>query len=358
MTALLSNLVWKGSRNVVSYSLYTEREKNSGKQGPPRRGGAAQGHGRWTVCFRSGSATTHGNPASSCGCCWSGRWRGRSAPARLLEFSSGDALLGWMDRHAGELDLVFLDIEMEGTNGMDTARALREADQSLQLVFVTGYSDYVFDGYEVGALGYLLKPAGAEELERVLTRALTALQRQEEELFFCRSGEVFYRIRRDAILYFRSDRRQVTCVTPRRAYIFYGKLDQVAAQLGAEFVRIHQRYLVRAGAVDRVTGSEVWVGEEILPISRSCQREALLALTRRRWSREEMEMIVLPVWKELLQWGRSCWEAQPWARQWSGCWGRAGAGRAGGRCICCLCSPWGCPPGWGTTTPSFCSSPS
>ena len=205
---------------------------------------------------------------------------GRSAPARLLEFSSGDALLGWMDRHAGELDLVFLDIEMEGTNGMDTARALREADQSLQLVFVTGYSDYVFDGYEVGALGYLLKPAGAEELERVLTRALTALQRQEEELFFCRSGEVFYRIRRDAILYFRSDRRQVTCVTPRRAYIFYGKLDQVAAQLGAEFVRIHQRYLVRAGAVDRVTGSEVWVGEEILPISRSCQREALLALTR------------------------------------------------------------------------------
>ena len=99
---------------------------------------------------------------------------GRSAPARLLEFSSGDALLGWMDRHAGELDLVFLDIEMEGTNGMDTARALREADQSLQLVFVTGYSDYVFDGYEVGALGYLLKPAGAEELEKVLTRALTA----------------------------------------------------------------------------------------------------------------------------------------------------------------------------------------
>ena len=73
-----------------------------------------------------------------------------------------------------------------------------------------------------------------------------------------------------------------TCLlyTSRRAYIFYGKLDQVAAQLGTEFVRIHQRYLVRAGAVDRVTGSEVWVGEEILPISRSCQREALLALTR------------------------------------------------------------------------------
>ena len=93
LTALLSNLVWKGSRNVVSYSLYTEREKNSGKQGPPRRGGAAQGHGRWTVCFRSGSATTHGNPASSCGCCWSGRWRG--GPRRRGCWSSPPEMRCW-----------------------------------------------------------------------------------------------------------------------------------------------------------------------------------------------------------------------------------------------------------------------
>ena len=48
----------------------------------------------------------------------------------------------------------------------------------------------------------------------------------------------------------------------------------------AVFVRIHQRYLVRVGAVRQVSGNQVLVGEETLPISRSCQREALLALTR------------------------------------------------------------------------------
>lgn len=250
LTALLSNLVWKGSRNVVSYSLYTEREKNSGKQGPPRRGGAAQGHGRWKVCFRSGSATTHGES----------RFQLRVLLSRALEgpVRAGAAAGVLLRRCAAGLDGPARGGAGSGVPGHRDGGDQRHGhgqgpaggDQSLQLVFVTGYSDYVFDGYEVGALGYLLKPAGAEELEKVLTRALTALQRQEEELFFCRSGEVFYRIRRDAILYFRSDRRQVTCVTPRRAYIFYGKLDQVAAQLGAEFVRIHQRYLVRAGAVD------------------------------------------------------------------------------------------------------------
>ena len=64
---------------------------------------------------------------------------------------------------------MFLDIEMEGPTAWIRPGPCGEADQSLQLVFVTGYSDYVFDGYEVGALGYLLKPAGAEELEKVLT---------------------------------------------------------------------------------------------------------------------------------------------------------------------------------------------
>ena len=73
----------------------------------------------------------------------------------------------------------------------------------------------------------------------------------------------------------------MTCVTPGREYTFYGKLDAVAAELGEAFVRIHQRYLVRAAAVDRVEGSGVVLRDGArLPVSRSCQQAALLALTR------------------------------------------------------------------------------
>ena len=82
------------------------------------------------------------------------------------------------------------------------------------------------------------------------------------------------------ILYFVSNRRQVTCVTREKSYVFYGKLDQVAQEVGPGFVRIHQRYLVRGGAVGQVAGSQVFVGDTVLPISRSCQQGALLALTR------------------------------------------------------------------------------
>ncbi len=204
----------------------------------------------------------------------------RRIEGQFFEFSSGEGLLRWLESHAGELDLVFLDMEMGELDGMETARRLRAMDEGLQLVFVTGYADHVFDGYSVGALGYLLKPPKAEQLSEVLGRCVEALCREGDKAFVCRSGDTTYRIPKRNILYFCSDRRRVTCVTAGRSYTFYGKLDEVERDAGTGFVRIHQRYLVRAGAVDRVEGSEVCLGGTALPVSRAFQQTALVALTR------------------------------------------------------------------------------
>lgn len=206
--------------------------------------------------------------------------RRRGDGGTFFAFSSGEGLLRWLDKHAGELDLVFLDIEMGELDGMETARRLRAADESLQLVFVTGYTDYVFDGYSVGALGYLMKPPQAEKLDEVLDRAASARLRDGDKLFLCRSGETLYRIPKKSIRYFRSDRRQVFCVSTLRTCVFYGKLDEVERDVGEGFVRVHQRYLVRAAAVDRLEGNQVFVGEEALPVSRACRPAALTALAR------------------------------------------------------------------------------
>lgn len=199
---------------------------------------------------------------------------------QIFEFSSGEGLLKWMDKHSGELELVFLDIEMGELSGMDTARQLRAMDEGLQMVFVTGYDQYVFEGYSVGALGYLMKPASYEKLADIIDRAMAAFLREEDKTFLCRSGETLYRIPKHSILYFSSDRRQVNCVTTGRIYTFYGKLDDVAESIGGGFVRIHQRYLVRAGAVDQMDSSEVSIGELSLPVSRAYRATAMAALAR------------------------------------------------------------------------------
>ena len=198
----------------------------------------------------------------------------------IYEFSSGEGLLRWMERHTGEIDLVFLDMEMGELDGMETAQKLRSDFENLQLVFVTAYSDRVFEGYSVGALAYIMKPPKPQQLDEVISRCLAALRRDSGKVFVCRSGDVSYRIQIKDILYFYSDRRQLTCVARNRSYTFYGKLDDIQGQLGEAFVRIHQRYLVNSAAVDKMSGSEVSIGEVTLPVSRSCQHSAMLALTR------------------------------------------------------------------------------
>ena len=204
----------------------------------------------------------------------------RNMEAEFFEFSAGEWLLRWLENHAGELDLVFLDMEMGQLDGIATARKLRAADDGLQIVFVTAYADRVFDGYTVGALGYLMKPPRPGQLDDILTRAAAALYKDAEKTFTCRSGDVTYRIPVKNILYFVSDRRRVTCVAAGRSYPFYGKLDQVEQEVGRGFVRIHQRYLVRAAAVERFGGNEVYIGDTVLPVSRSYQQRAMLALAR------------------------------------------------------------------------------
>lgn len=197
----------------------------------------------------------------------------------FVEFSSGEKLLRFLETHTGELDILFLDMKMMGIDGMETARRIRQSDTDLGLVFVTSYADRVFDGYTVGALAYLMKPARQSQLEEIVNRVLAGLYQKENQTFFCRYGDVTYRVPYGKILYFASDRRIITCVTKEREFTFYDKLDQVAAQVGEQFVRIHQRYLVNALMVDSISANEVHIGEAVLPISRSLKETAMIALT-------------------------------------------------------------------------------
>lgn len=205
---------------------------------------------------------------------------GRDIENEIIEFSSGDRLISWYAKHAGTLELVFLDIEMDGSSGMETAKKLRSVNRTLQMVFVTGHPDFVFDGYAVGALDYLMKPPAADKLEHIVTRAMAALHIDAEEVFLCRNSEGVYRIPKSSILYFSSDKRQVTCAALSRNYTFYAKLDDVSEEVGSGFVRIHQRYIINVTAVERIVNNEVQVNGIALPISRAYQKTAMLALTR------------------------------------------------------------------------------
>lgn len=198
----------------------------------------------------------------------------------LYDFSSGEGVVKWLAKHSGELDLLFLDVDLGGISGMEAAKQIRRRDMNLMLVFVTGYADFVFDGYAVGAMDYLVKPIKREKLAQVLTRAQKLLECQRPQTLVIQNAEGLYRIAKNDILYLSSDRRLVKVLTADRVYSFYGKLDEAESSLGSGFVRIHQRYLVRAGAVSKIEKNNVTIGDTCLPISRALQKSAMAALAR------------------------------------------------------------------------------
>lgn len=81
-----------------------------------------------------------------------------------------------------EYDVLLLDIEMGNMDGVTLARQIRKSNKNVQIVFITGYSDYIAEGYDVEALHYLMKPLKDEKLFDVLDRAVNKLVQNEKHL--------------------------------------------------------------------------------------------------------------------------------------------------------------------------------
>ena len=198
----------------------------------------------------------------------------------VYEFSAGSNAVSWLGKHPGEVDLLFLDIEMKGLSGMETAKQIRTFDEQIMIVFLTGYSEFVFEGYSVGALDYMIKPVTAQKLVEVLRRVRMRLEQKEDKTFSFKNADGTWRFLLRDILCFCSDRRIVTLVTEQGEYYFYAKLDEIEARLGGRFVRIHQRYLVNPDWVDHLGSDAIKFSGRQLPCSRNHREEAMKKIAR------------------------------------------------------------------------------
>lgn len=196
----------------------------------------------------------------------------------ISEFASGEELIAGLGK--ADCQILFLDIEMKGIDGVETARRLRETKQQLEIIFVTSYADFVFQGYEVRALNYILKPYEPEKIAAVLHTALEALDVEAEKYYVIdqRGGSI--RVPLSSVKYFSSDRRTVHAVTTDREYTFYEKLSDLETELPGTFVRIHNRYLVHLKYLEEVRQNTAVVDGEELPVSRSCKSGLSIAFAK------------------------------------------------------------------------------
>ena len=194
----------------------------------------------------------------------------------VSSFSSGRALL----EAADGFDVIFLDIQMEEPDGMETARLLRgQGDHSL-LVFVTVLMELVFDAFQVEAYDYLTKPLDAARFARTMDRVLQTLEQRTAASIVIQQGSGCEVVPLSDVVYCE--------VLGRKVYLhkadgtvtgYYDRLEQLERRVDRRFFRCHRSYLVNLDYVRGCQTGQVLLSQgERIPVSRLRERDLTGAL--------------------------------------------------------------------------------
>jgi len=177
---------------------------------------------------------------------------------------------------SGDIQLVFLDIQMPELNGMELAKVLNQSNSAAQtkIIFTTAYNQFAVEGYTVDALGYLLKPFGYDEFLAAAVKAKNYFElisentsppelEVKDNFLFVKSDYKLVRIDFDSILYIESlkDYVKIHLSTSAKPVISLSSLKAIEEKLPlAKFIRIHRSFVVSINKVDAISKNAVHIG--------------------------------------------------------------------------------------------------
>lgn len=191
---------------------------------------------------------------------------------RVTEYMSGKELM----EHAGDNDLIFLDVKMPDQDGFKTAEILREKGFAGSLIFVTIMRDDVYKAFEYEAFDYLVKPLSQASFEHTMRRFLHSLNAGGKQLMVAQKNELQI-IRLSDILYCEVINRKINLhLLDGSTVEYYGKISVLEQRLSADFFKSHRSYLVNLKHITGYNSNEITLaGGERLPLSRG-RRNALM----------------------------------------------------------------------------------
>lgn len=197
---------------------------------------------------------------------------------KAREFDDGAALL---ENYQPDFDIIFLDIQMGGMDGMRAATAIRRVDTSVIIIFVTKTAQYATSGYSVQAQSYLLKPVSYFAFATELSRSLTQLQSQERESVLVGSSTSPRRVDLANIIYLESKRHKLTVHTIEEEITFNATLKAYEdLLLPRNFYRSNSGFLINLQHLVAIHGEDAEMSNgDVLKISRSRKKGLLEALS-------------------------------------------------------------------------------
>ena len=198
-------------------------------------------------------------------------FRKKNREISLRMFSGGEELLSYN----GQIDILFLDIQMKDMDGMETARKLRADKFRGFLVFITVLKEMVFQSFEVQAYDYLVKPVDDKQFEKTMERLYASMQNASEDSLLVQKGYEGRIIREDEIVFCEIiDRKIYLNLASGEVVDYYERIENLETKLNNRFYRCHRSYLINLKHLKGYKNGTACMdnGKEI-PVSRLRSRE-------------------------------------------------------------------------------------
>lgn len=190
-----------------------------------------------------------------------------SQKVEIRTYPSGEAFL--FDYEAEpDFDLLLLDIEMPGIDGISLAKKIRASGNRVEIIFLTSHTEFYGEGYEVDALHFLIKPVKEEKLRAVLTKAVEQLVLEPPFLIVRCNGETV-KLYESEIWYIEAFLHYIVIYTGMKEIRIMEKISEMEIRLTHDFYRCHRSYLVSLKHVKKIARNEVTLENgTILPLAR------------------------------------------------------------------------------------------
>ncbi len=198
-------------------------------------------------------------------------FRKKNREIQLRTFLSGEELLNY----DGQIDILFLDIQMKGMDGLETARKLRADKFRGVLIFITVLKEMVFQSFEVQAYDYLVKPVEEKQFEKTMERLYTSMQNASEDSLLVQKGYEGRIIPKDGIVFCEIiDRKIYLNLASGEVVDYYERIENLETKLGSHFFRCHRSYLINLKHLKGYKNGTAYMdnGKEV-PVSRLRSRE-------------------------------------------------------------------------------------
>jgi len=198
-----------------------------------------------------------------------------------LKNTFGDALSALEYLKHQPIELIFLDIHLPKISGIDFLKIL---SQKPKVILTTAFPNYALESYELDVVDYLLKPFSFERFVKAVSKVNYIRERQPTiptgapyaamDFIFIKTGSDFQKIEIAAIQFIKSNGDYTQIFMPKDRYLVSQPLKYWLDKLNPKsFCRIHKSYLINVSHISKVSGNQIYIGEQILPIGRTYKEE-------------------------------------------------------------------------------------